>query len=356
MGAGPSGLAAAINVTANGYDAEVFEKNLFLGGNIRTDVQAIRAYGNDSNIMNRLKEYGIKLKHCHPIYRVKRYSPSNRFDLVYSNDAPIFYTVKRGTDFDSLDSQLISIAESQGTKVNFGQPIKINDAHIISSGSRFDPAGIGFGAVFENANFDNNSISFFYGNEQIQSGYGYVAPFGKNYLTISITSFKKTDFPHIKKNFEEFITSNPVIKEITENASKISEFAGFGHFNIPKTAVHNHKYFTGGAAGFVDPARGFGLKYALLSGVFAAQAITSNLDYDKLWQDDFKNELYDGYGRRLFLDSIRLKDYEKFVSGTETNIKEYQKVPNDLKNTLININAKLNVEGLRKKYSFDKLF
>ena len=121
-------------------------------------------------------------------------------------------------------------------------------------------------------------------------------------------------------------------------------------------AIHRGKYFIGGAAGFVEPARGFGLKYAFLSGLFAVKSITSNTNYDTLWKESFLEELYEGYGRRSLLNNLKTTDYEKFVEEKKINIEDYEKTPDSFKNKLLKINTKVMIEKLKKQYNFDILF
>ena len=354
-GAGPAGLASAIKLAQKGYSAEVFEKSYSPGGGIGSNIQAIRTYGSDKDILKTFSDEGLKIKHMHPIFNIKKYAPSLEYDLLYSKTTPIFYTFHRGKNKSSLDVQLVEQAENEGVKINFGKSISLAEANIIANGSSFDPVGVGYGTEFKGKIEDNKSILFFFGDKHVPHGYAYVAPFGNDELTIAITSFRKSDFSNLRKNFELFIKNNKIVSELICGLDRVEDFAGFGHFNVPTTAMHNYKYFVGGAAGFVDPARGFGVKYALLSGLFAAEAITSNKDYDSLWKAAFEEELIDGFSRRMLLDMLKVKDYEKFVTGEVKDIVDYVKVPPSLKKKIINIQAAVHLKSWRKKFDYSDL-
>jgi flavin-dependent dehydrogenase len=355
LGAGPAGLSAAIVISKEGYKTKVFESAPLIGGRSGNNIQAIRNYGSDKNIIKRIESYGIKMPKLSPITRIIKYSPTYRFDEIYSEDDPIFYTFKRGPSPDSMESFFAEQAKSQGAQISLGKSAKILDCQIIASGSKFDPAGFGFGATFE-GNFDEKTIAFFYGNKLIQNGYAYLVPFGKDMLSIAITSFTKSDFKTISERFEKFLKTDKIIKETINGSKRLNSFAGFGHFNVPETAIYKYKYFVGGAAGFVDPARGFGTKYAILSGAMAAKSILNKkLNYDELWKKEFKQELSDGFNRRILLNKLTSEDYEKFVKEEKLNIKNYEKVPNGIKEIFFQINGKVHLRNWQKKFDLSNI-
>jgi flavin-dependent dehydrogenase len=355
LGAGPAGLSAAIKLAQNGRKVEVFEDTLTIGGHTGANVQAIRTYAEDKNILDRFKEEGLEIKKLNPIFKIKKYSPSNRFDLLYSTEHPIFCSFKRGISRDSLENQLALQAEKEGVDIVLGRKARVADVNIIAGGSKFDAVGIGYGAVFSGANFDLDTISFFFGNKQISQGYGYIIPYDKDNLTVAITCFDKSNFDKVKQNFEEFVKTNEIVSEAISGATRVNDFSGSGHFNVPKSAFHKYKYFIGGAAGFVDPARGFGVKYAILSGLLAAKSIISDLNYDDLWKKEFESELIEGYGRRLLLDSLKPLDYEKFVSGEKIPIRNYAKTPKSFMKILWGMKTTLHLNKWRSKFDYDAM-
>jgi len=197
---------------------------------------------------------------------------------------------------------------------------------------------------------------YFYIGGVGQNGYAYLVPFGKDMLSIAITSFTKSDFKTISERFEKFLKTDKIIKETINGSKRLNSFAGFGHFNVPETAIYKYKYFVGGAAGFVDPARGFGTKYAILSGAMAAKSILNKkLNYDELWKKEFKQELSDGFNRRILLNKLTSEDYEKFVKEEKLNIKNYEKVPNGIKEIFFQINGKVHLRNWQKKFDLSNI-
>ena len=355
LGAGPAGLSAAIVLSTAGNKTIVYESSPLIGGRSGTNIQAIRNYGSDKNIIQKIESYGIKMPKLNPITKIIKYSPTYRTDEIYSEDEPIFYTFKRGPSPDSMESSFAEQAKNKGAQIILGKAAKVIDCQIIASGSKFDPVGFGYGATFEGT-FDKDTIAFFYGNELIQNGYAYITPYGKDMLSVAITSFTKQDFGTISERFEKFIKTDKIIKETLNGAKRLNSFAGYGHFNVPETAFHKYKYFTGGSAGFVDPARGFGVKYAILSGAMAAKAlIDKKTNYDELWKKEFKQELLDGFNRRILLNKLTTQEYEKFVKGEKLNIKDYEKVPNAIKEIFMQINGKVHIRNWQKKFDLNEL-
>ncbi|MDD4082015.1 MAG: NAD(P)/FAD-dependent oxidoreductase [Sphaerochaetaceae bacterium] len=355
LGAGPAGLSAAIVLSNAGNKTIVYESSPLIGGRSGTNIQAMRNYGSDKDIIKKIESYGIKMPKLNSITKIIKYSPTYRTDEIYSEDEPIFYTFKRGPSPDSMESSFAEQAKNKGAQIILGKAAKVIDCQIIASGSKFDPVGFGYGATFEGT-FDKDTIAFFYGNELIQNGYAYITPYGKDMLSVAITSFTKQDFGTISERFEKFIKTDKIIKETINGAKRLNSFAGYGHFNVPETAFHKYKYFTGGSAGFVDPARGFGVKYAILSGAMAAKAlIDKKINYDEVWKKEFKQELLEGFNRRILLNKLTTQEYEKFVKGEKLNIKDYEKVPNAIKEIFMQINGKVHIRNWQKKFDLDKL-
>jgi flavin-dependent dehydrogenase len=355
LGGGPSGLSTAVKLLLAGYDVEVTEQTATVGGFLGTDIQAIRNYGEDSSTLERLKKEGLEIKKYNEIFKIVKYSPTHRKDVIYSKKEPIFYTILRGVKKDSIENQLANQIYDLGGEIKLGKKGKVINSHIVAFGSKFDPVGMIYGGVFENSDFDKKTIFQFLGNKYTEGGYAYVAPYNKKLVTVAITSFFKSNFNTLGKRFDEFVEKDKVVSKLLENASLVHRYGGYGHFNIPSSAMHKHKYFVGGAAGFVDPARGFGLKYAMLSGVLAAKAITESKDYDKLWKEEFEKELMAGFSRYLAFKQLKNADYEKMISGKKIHVKDYAKLKNQLKELLLGINAKLKHSHWKKSFNFEDL-
>lgn len=96
-----------------------------------------------------------------------------------------------------------------------------------------------------------------------------------------------------------------------EGATPVKYFGGFGGFNVPKSAIKDGRLYVGEAAGFQDPARGFGMNYALETGKLAADSIINNQNYDELWKKQLGFQLKIDYASRFALSLFgdRIIDY-----------------------------------------------
>ena len=83
LGAGISGLSAAIALTRSGLKVKVFEKRSHAGGRFKRDFQGLRNFGTPN--INPLKEFeklGIYVKPYKKLTRIVRYSRSHSFEVI----------------------------------------------------------------------------------------------------------------------------------------------------------------------------------------------------------------------------------------------------------------------------------
>jgi flavin-dependent dehydrogenase len=81
-------------------------------------------------------------------------------------------------------------------------------------------------------------------------------------------------------------------------------FGGFANFRLPRTAVQGGHAVVGEQAGFQDALAGFGMRYALRSGLLAARSILEGVDYARLWQRELSPLLRTGVVNRFIFNSI----------------------------------------------------
>ena len=354
LGAGLAGLTAAIKLAQAGIDVTVLERRSFIGGVVE-DEQAIRNYEHDYDQLEYFLQNGIKINHAKPIFKIIKYAPSGKSMTIHAeNGKPIFYSLKRGPDKISLEHQLYKQASDLGVKVVFNsyEELHRTDADIVGVGGLHNNIWA-YGSVYADANVEEDTILFLMDSRYCPKGYIYAVPYGKE-VTIAATTFEiGCPLPQL---FGNFIKENPVAKNLLDGATFLKHTSGFEYSNIPKTAIVNGKMLVGSAAGFLDPSRGFGIKYALLSGMIAAKAIVEKTDYDVLWKDTFEKELLDGFKRRLLLEGMNNDDYEKFIMDEQISIKRYDKFPEFMKDKLLKLSVMFELEKWRRKYSLASKF
>ena len=352
IGAGLAGLSAASVLSNNGYKVNVIERGPSVGELRGQDFQVIRNYGKDLNFLDSLKEYGININHRQPIRKIVKYAPSGKSMEVSSDNGPLFYVIKRGQDESSLDRQLCDSLNKKNVEFEFNRNAHIS-GDIIATGPILRNI-TGFGYTFDGIDVDPEKILLFMDNDYAPKGYIYLAPFGKHSASVAAVSFDLTY--NLKMLLDRFLEKNKVIREIIKNYKHKESFTGYAYSNYPETAKIAGQLFVGSVAGFVEAARGFGVKYSILSGIFAAKSIIQNLDYDVLWKDAFGKELKEGLNRHFLLASLNNDGYEKLLLGDKIGIGQYEKVPESISSFLKHIILTKELKDWQQQYSLEKMF
>jgi flavin-dependent dehydrogenase len=79
-------------------------------------------------------------------------------------------------------------------------------------------------------------------------------------------------------------------------------FGGYGNMRLPTTAMQGGHPVIGEQAGFQDALAGFGIRYAIRSGVLAAQCILDGGDYTARWQAELGPWLRAGVVNRMIFN------------------------------------------------------
>ncbi len=354
VGAGMSGLAAGLTLVKNESKVTVYEQHKKVGFGCGHNIMAIRNYDLPYDQMDEFSNLGLKLHGAKPIYRIIKYAPSGRSMEVFSKDKPIFYAIMRGADSrDSWDLQLSQQFENEGGIIKTGEKKSLKFGDIIATRSVYSNFWC-IGTEFNDVQVDDKTILFFMDDRYCPQGYIYLMPWGKNEVSIAATTYNLNCPLFIL--FKNFLENNKIISKILEGSNFMHDFGGSAYSNVPKSAKVNGKLFVGSAAGFLDSARGFGIKHALISGILAGKSINENLDYDKLWKNAFEEELLESFSRRLILEKMTNLDYEKLILKNKLPIQDYDKLPEYLSKILKKIKVSAELNTWRRKYDLNKLY
>lgn len=352
IGAGLAGLSAASILSNNGVKVNLIERGPSVGELRGQDFQVVRNYGNDLNFLDSLSEYGININHKQPIRKIVKYAPSGKSMEVSSDNGPLFYAIKRGHDEFSLDRQLCDSLNKKNVEFEFDRNANIS-GDIIATGPILRNIS-GFGYTFDGIDVDPEKILLFMDNDYAPKGYIYLAPYGKHSASIAAVSFDLSY--NLKMLLDRFLEKNKVVSEIIKNYKNKESFSGYAYSNFPETAKIAGKLFVGSAAGFVEAARGFGVKYSIMSGILAAKSILGNLDYDQLWKESFGGELKENLNRHFLLSSLNNKGYEKLLLGEKIGIGQYEKIPESVSSFLKHIIFSKELKAWQQQYSLEKIF
>jgi flavin-dependent dehydrogenase len=280
---------------------------------------------------------------------------------IYSRKQPIFYTWKRGHETEAVETALYAQAQALGAEFRFNTRHSTRNYDVIATGHLF-VNGVGYQAYYKDLKTPLSDILFFLNNDFAPQGYACIIPYNEREATVLLTIFDEKKHHLAPKLFQRFLSENEVVAQITDGATAMRPRSSGVFFNVPQTAFINGKYFVGEAAGFVEAARGFGVKYAVISGALAAQAINEKTNYDALWKNAFESELVESFKRRLALQRMSNADYDYLLAGEkeEISVEEYEAQKSErsthfLKSFLIERYAAHKLGEWRKKYDISKL-
>lgn len=330
LGAGISGMTAAIVLSRAGYCVDVYEKRSHVGSFFENDIHSFRNYLYDYDVIEKYRQIGVGISNIYPIYKEFRYSPSLKKIEIYSNNKPLFYNFFRGyKDKRSFDIELFEVAKESGVQFHFNKNININEVDIIACGA-CSVNFLGYGEYYSGVTeIIPNSNYVFLNNHYSPNGYSYMLPFNNDAIVV-LGSAKIESKDELKKRFNLLINENSVINGLLKNAKFENEIFGNLYYKLPDTAIRNGKLYVGESAGFLDAATMFGSHYAILSGYLASMAIIRNKNYDMLWKQAFGEELKNQYLKREKKQKYTNQDYENIIKdlikkyGDKISFNEYR--------------------------------
>jgi len=312
LGAGLSGLSAAINLVKNGVQPEVLEKNKDAGLQIQPNFQVLQA--KDGTPADYLAGLNLYPNFRQLVYQKALFSTSGR-DLELNLKQPVYF-IQRGGE-RSLEAGLKKQAEDAGVRFQYDARFREDEADIIATGPKRVDASA-YGEVFETDAFPQDRFLLMYDDRYSPKGwYLYAVPCNGKLSIVNCASQPHTGL--VKERLHKALEEKKILKEAVAGKKPVGYIGGFGNAGIPKTAVKDGRIYTGEAAGFQDPFRGFGMKFALESGKLAADALAKKLDYDALWKKQFAEQFKLDYSRRFFLSIFGSRIVDLAYRNTKNN-------------------------------------
>lgn len=291
LGAGPAGLAAAIHLSRNGVPVTVYEKHGTVGSRFSGDLQGLENFSSGDDIVDRLRAYSIDIGPVCTAVRAGMVVGPAAHAVIGSNQ-PFFYLLERGDFAGSLDVALKEQAVRQGVTIVFNANADPADCDILASGP-VRPRIFGYGQIFRTSCADT-AISIL-DNAVVPGGYAYLLA-SRGHATLAVIRFGAPR--DMRSCLARAVDRFRNLLDFTMEEPKA--FAGSGSFCPQYSAVREGKLLVGEAAGFQDYLFGFGMRYALLSGVLAAKSIIDGSDYDRLWRKEFGGQLQVSRINRMF--------------------------------------------------------
>lgn len=277
VGAGPAGLVCAIALARAGRAVIVREWHRDVGARFHGDFQGLENWSDEQDVLAELAVAGIEASFDHhPVSHGTVYDSRGNLYRVQSQQ-PLFYLVRRGAGEGSLDQGLLRQAVAAGVDVRFAERASTAEgATVLAIGPRIADA-IAVGYLFETDMpdgswliLDNRLAPLGYAYLLIQGGRGTVA-------SCMFTGFKR-QAEYVERTVAAFR------ERLGFDMRNPRAFGGFANFRLPRTAVQGGHFVIGEQAGFQDALAGFGMRYALRSGLIAARSIIEGADYTRLWR------------------------------------------------------------------------
>lgn len=327
-GAGPAGLTAATCLAKAGYDVEIDEARASVGARFIGDFQVLENTAGGLDPLEMLQKIGLSVNFfAQPIKEAVLFDYRLRSQTV-SSAYPFGYFIQRGAGGKdpngpvSLDEGLLQQARAAGVKVNYQRRSNLNEVDIVATG----PTGAdGLAKEMTFITDSPNKVWVLFDMNCSPGGYAYLFVLnGTATLGCAITR----DLRAINRYFDLALARFQEIDPFILRNEKTGY--SFMDFTLKPSAVNDQRLYIGEAGGFQDYLFGLGLRYAILTGYFAAQSFISGeggSGYDALWRRDLgcsqeislvNRFLYESGGNRglsHFVKTANGKDFNAYLAS-----------------------------------------
>lgn len=276
-GAGPAGLAAAITLARLGRRVVVHEARPTVGSRFRRDFQGLENWTSDEDVLDWLRRLGLAIDLAAlPCREGTLFDWRGRPYKVRSR-LPVFYMVERGPGSGSLDTAMLAQARGLGVEVRFGQRIdRIEGAGVLALGPRAaDAIAVGY-------HFDTTMPDGFWAICDDN-----LAPKGYAYLLVmngrgTVKSCMFADFKGESVYVERTVAAFERLAGLTMANKR--PHGGVASFRVATRTLSGAHPLAGEHAGFQDALWGFGMRFAIASGVLAARSLVDGTSYEAAWR------------------------------------------------------------------------
>lgn len=301
-GAGPAGLAAAITLAKAGRRVRVHEAQAEVGHRFDGDLQGLENWSSAQDVVDMLRELGITTEFAMVPFRhgLAFDAWDERYEIAGSRT--LFYTVERGPGPSTLDTALLEQARGLGVEVRFNSRLDgLDGPGILATGPKVaDAIAVGY-------HFDTSLEDGFWvilDDELAPKGYAYLLVMnGCGTVKSCMFSGFKQEHVYVQRTVEAFQ------RLVGLEMLNPRPHGGAGNFHIPARATTGVHPVVGEEAGFQDFLWGFGMRYAILSGVLAARSLLDGKNYELLWHRELWPSMWSSMVNRTIFSMLGNKGY-----------------------------------------------
>lgn len=310
VGAGPAGLAAAITLARAGRRVVVHEAQREVGHRFGGDFQGLENWSSERDVLDELRGLGVATR-----FAARPFIAGIAFDAwdrpyTMRSAVPLLYMVERGPGERSLDSALLAQALALGVEVRFGSRIeRLAGEGILAVGPKAaDAIAVGY-------HFDTDMADGFWivlDDHLAPGGYAYLLVMdGRGTVKACMFRGFKDARTYVQRTVERFRRLSGL------RMSNERFHGGAGNFRVPATAVSGGHPVSGEQAGFQDALAGFGMRYAIESGVLAARALLGGTPYEQAWRERLKPAAETSVVNRAIYNVLGNRGYRWLLRGQD---------------------------------------
>ena len=311
VGAGPAGLAAAITLARAGPRVVVHEAAAEVGSRFQGDHQGLENWTTEHDVLDDLRGQGIACNLAATPCRkgVAFDAWGNQYEI--RSDCPLLYMVERGPGPGTLDSALLAQAQELGVEVRFNSKVRqLEGPGILAAGPRAADA-IAVGLHFETSMPDGWWVIC--DDDLAPQGYAYLlVTNGRGTVKSCMFSGFKQESVYVARTVDRFR------KLVGLEMKNPQPHGGAGNFRIPVSAYSGQHPVAGEQAGFQDTLWGFGIRFAIASGVLAARSLMDGSNYDTRWREELNSVLRAAVVNRAVYGGLGNDGYRRFLRKAAT--------------------------------------
>jgi flavin-dependent dehydrogenase len=310
-GAGPAGLAAAITLAKAGRRVLVHEAQGEVGYRFDGDFQGLENWSSKQDVLDQLRELGIATEFAMmPFDRGYAFDAwGERYELAGSKT--LFYMVERGPGPGTLDTALLEQARGLGVEVRFNSRLDhLEGAGILAVGPKAaDAIAVGY-------HFETTMQDGFWGildDDLAPQGYAYLLVMnGRGTVKSCMFSGYKQERLYVERTVAAFQ------RLVGLKMVNPRPHGGAGNFRMPTRSVTGVHPVVGEEAGFQDFLFGFGMRYAIVSGVLAARSLLEAKDYELLWRRELEPQMRSSMVNRVIFGMLGNRGYRWVLRRNQT--------------------------------------